>query len=219
VRRAKDEPGGAQDRVVYRGEGRFVKQSGGPGQYGHCILEVEPQPNGTGFNFETRVENGAVPALFFKPIEAGVREAMAQGMLAGYPIVDVRVTLVDGSYHEKDSNAYAFQTAGAMAFRDACSRAEMALLEPVGQVEVTTPSAFVGSVIGDLNRRRGRIERQQTAPGETVIVGGVVPIAEMFGYASDLRSMTQGRASFSLQPSGYEEAPRSIVTQIAAQRA
>lgn len=216
MRRANEDPGGArQTRNVLRGEGRYVRQDGGPGQYGHCVLELEPLPNGSGFAFESRITAGAIPSEYLKPIEAGVADAMRQGVLAGYPVVDVRVTVVDGSYHEKDSNAHAFRTAATMAFRDACAKGEVILLEPVGRLEVVIPTSYVGAVIGDLHRRRGRIERQETTTNETVTVGARVPLAETFGYASDLRSLTQGRADFTLQPGGYEEVPANIAAAVA----
>lgn len=202
-----------------RGEGRFVRQTGGPGMYGHCILEVGVLERGAGFVFRTALVGGTIPAEFIGPIEEGVRAAMATGILAGYPVVDVAVTLVDGSYHLKDSNAAAFRQAAMIAFRDACTKVEMGLLEPVASVEVLTPSECLGAVLSDLIRRRGQVTRQETRGNGDTMLGGTVPLAETFGYATDLRSLTQGRAAFTLIPSGYEFVPDAVAREIVARRA
>jgi elongation factor G len=204
----------------FRGEGRFVRRSGGPGMYGHCVIEVEPQERGVGFTFRSALVGGAIPAEFMRPIEEGIRDAMARGVLAGYPVVDVAVTLVDGSYHPVDSNAQAFRLAAGLAFRDACAKSEMGLLEPVADIEIVAPAECIGDVLGDLMKRRGQVMRQETQTGGTdVTLGGRVPMAETFGYATDLRSLTQGRATFTLTPSGYEFAPETVAREIIARRA
>jgi len=179
--------------------------------YGHCVLEVEATGIGSGFVFENGVVGGAIPNAYIADIKAGVEEAMRSGILAGYPVVDLKVTVVDGSYHEVDSNPVAFYKAGAEAFKDACGRAPMVILEPVAELDVTVPPEYFGNVMGDISRRRGQV---QGSDGDTI--RAVVPLAETFGYASDLRSMTQGRASFTLMPVTYAEVPKSIQDQLVA---
>ncbi len=200
-------------RQPARGEGRFIRQTGGRGQYGHAVIEVEPLPRGAGFEFVDRITGGVIPKEFIKPVEEGVREAMETGVLAGYPVVDVRVTLVDGSYHEVDSSELAFKIAGSLAFKDAAQRAKPVLLEPVMKVEVTTPELYMGDVLADLNARRGRIQSMEQRQGLRVITA-LVPLAEMFGYATDLRSRTQGRAVYTMEFSHYEEVPASVAEQV-----
>jgi len=200
-------------RQPARGEGRFIRQTGGRGQYGHAVVEVEPLPRGSGFEFVDRITGGVIPKEFIKPVEDGVREAMESGVLAGYPVVDVRVTLVDGSYHEVDSSELAFKIAGSLAFKDAAQKAKPVLLEPVMKVEVTTPEAYMGDVLADLNARRGRIQSMEQRQGLRVITA-LVPLAEMFGYATDLRSRTQGRAVYTMEFSHYEEVPASVAEEI-----
>ena len=173
-------------------EGRFVRQTGGRGQYGHAVINLEPAP-GEGFDFVNKIRGGSIPSEFIPAVEQGIEEALENGVKAGYPMVDVRVTLVDGSYHDVDSSEMAFKIAGSMAFREAARRAKPVLLEPVMAVEVVTPEEFMGDVIGDLNRRRGRIEGMEPR-GNAQVINAYVPLAEMFGYATDLRSQTQGRA-------------------------
>lgn len=205
--------------TVYRGEGRVDKQTGGPGQKAFCVLELEARDAGAGFEFVNRVAGGAIPREYLPSIEKGVKNAMTSGILAGYPVVDVRVSVVDGSYHEVDSSDYAFAEAARLAFRDACRNAPMILIEPVGLMEVTTPSEYVGPVIGDLNKRRGQLSGQNTLADGTAIVQATVPVAETFGYTTDLRSLTQGRASFSMSMTGYAEVPAPIREALIAQAA
>ncbi|MDW8153582.1 MAG: elongation factor G [Armatimonadota bacterium] len=200
-------------RVSARGEGKFIRQTGGRGQYGHVILDIEPLPRGGGFEFVDRTTGGVVPKEFHKAIEQGIREAMETGVLAGYPVVDVRAILVDGSYHEVDSSELAFKIAGSLAFKDAATKAGLVLLEPIMKVEVTTPEAYLGDVLSDLNARRGRIQSMEERAGMRVITA-LVPLAEMFGYATDLRSMTQGRGSYTMEFSHYEEVPPNVAEGI-----
>ena len=193
-------------------EGKFVKQTGGSGQYGVVYIDVEPIP-GEGFDFVSKIKGGAIPTEFIPSVEKGCEEAMANGVRAGYPMVDVRVTLTDGKYHETDSSEIAFKVAGSLAFKEACRRAKPVLLEPVFKVTVTTPDEFLGDVIGDLSRRRGQIEGQERQ-GNALAVTGYVPLSEMFGYVTDLRSNTQGRASSTMQFERYEEVPPNIAEKI-----
>jgi elongation factor G len=201
-------------RVPATAQGRFVRQTGGRGQYGDVVLEVEPAP-GEGFSFENKIVGGAVPREFVPAVEKGVREALDTGVLAGYPMVDVKVRLTDGSYHEVDSSELAFKIAGSMAVKEACRRARPVLLEPVMDVEVVTPREYVGAVIGNLNSRRGRIVSQEIRGGSEV-VRAFVPLGQMFGYVTDLRSMTQGRATSTMQFARYEEVPPAIAEEIVA---
>ena len=198
------------DRTRYRGEGRVDKQNGGKGQKAYCVLLLEALEAGAGFEFVSEVVGGAIPRIYLPSIEKGVKGAMARGVLAGYPVVDVRVAVVDGSYHEEDSNDLAFAEAGRLAFLDACRVAPMIVIEPIGLVEVLTPDGFVGPVLGDIARRRGRLLGQSALPDGTAIVRASVPVAETFGYTTDLRSLTQGRASFSMSVSGYAEVPPAV---------
>lgn len=196
-------------------EGKFVRQSGGKGQYGHVVINVEPGDVGTGFEFVSKIVGGAVPREYVSSVENGIKEACESGVLAGYPLIDIRATLVDGSYHEVDSSEMAFKIAGSMALREAVKRAAPVLLEPSMKVEVEVPGDFLGDVIGDLNSRRGQVEAMD--PGEPVAkVTAKVPLAEMFGYATDIRSKTQGRGTFSMEFSNYEEVPRNIAETIMA---
>ena len=203
---------GSANRV----EGKFIRQTGGAGQYGVVYIDIEPAP-GEGFDFVNEVKGGAVPSEFIPAVEQGIEEAMASGVLAGYPVQDVRVRLVDGKSHEVDSSEMAFKIAGSLAFKDAAKRANPVLLEPIMSVEVVTPQEFVGDVIGDLSRRRGRVESQEQR-GNAIAVRASVPLAEMFGYATDLRSMTQGRANYTMQFSRYEEVPPQIAREIIESR-
>ncbi len=200
---------------VERVEGRFVRQTGGRGQYGHAIVNVEPAESGEGYEFINRIVGGAIPREFIPAVDLGIQEAMESGPLAGYPVVDVRVELVDGSYHEVDSSEMAFKVAGSLAFRNAVQRAKPKLLEPVMAVEAVTPEEYLGDVMGDLSARRGRIEHLEPR-GNAQAVRARVPLATMFGYATDLRSMTQGRATFTMQFDRYEEAPAAISAEIVA---
>ncbi len=197
-------------------EGKFVRQTGGSGQYGVVYINIEPAP-GEGFEFINKIKGGAIPSEFIPAVEKGVEEALENGVKAGYPMVDIRVTLVDGKYHDVDSSEIAFKVAGSIAFKEAAKRAKPVLLEPIFAVEVVTPQDFVGDVIGDLSRRRGRVEGQEPR-GNAVAVTGTAPLSEMFGYATDLRSNTQGRANYTMQFEGYEEVPPNIAEKIIEQR-
>jgi elongation factor G len=198
-----------------KAEGKFVRQSGGRGQYGHVYIELEPQEPGKGFGFESKVVGGAVPREYFNAVEKGIREAGENGILAGYPVVDVKATLYDGSYHEVDSSEMAFKIAGSMAFKEAAKKAKPVLLEPIMSVEVVTPEEYMGDVIGDLNSRRGKIQSMEKR-GKAQIIKAHVPLSEMFGYATDLRSRTQGRATYTMQFANYDEVPKSISEAIIA---
>ncbi len=197
------------------GNGRFVRQTGGKGQYGHVILTLEPGEKGTGFEFVDKIVGGIIPREYMRAVETGIREALETGIYAGYPMVDVRTTVYDGSYHEVDSSEMSFKIAASMAVKDAVAKADPAVLEPMMRVEVTMPEEFMGDVIGDLNSRRGHIEGMDSR-GSTQVVRSFVPLAEMFGYATDLRSMTQGRASYSMELSHYAEVPASIAAELVA---
>ena len=196
-------------------EGKFVRQSGGRGQYGHVWLDLEPLGRGSGFEFVNKVVGGSVPREYVPAVEKGVKEAMEGGVLAGYPIVDCKVTIFDGSYHEVDSSEMAFKIAGSMAFKEGAKKAGIALVEPIMSVEVVTPEEYMGDVIGDLNSRRGKIQSMEKR-GKTQVIEGSVPLADMFGYATDLRSKTQGRATYTMQFSRYEEVPKGIMEGIVA---
>jgi elongation factor G len=200
-------------RKVAEAEGKYIRQTGGSGNYGHCKLRVEPNEPGKGYEFVNEIKGGSVPKEYIKPIDQGVQGALELGILAGYPIVDVKVFLFDGSYHEVDSNEMAFKFAGSIAFKEAARKASPVLLEPVMAVEVTVPEEHMGTIIGDINSRRGRIEGMEHAAGSQVIKA-IVPLKEMFGYVNDIRSSTQGRASYSMQFARYEEAPRMIADEI-----
>ena len=202
-------------RKSVEAEGKFVRQSGGHGQYGHCWLKLEPQEPGEGFAFENKVVGGAIPKEFIKPIEDGVKQAMEAGVVAGYPMVDIKATVFDGSFHEVDSSEAAFKVAGSMAFRNGAEKANPVLLEPYVKVEVTVPEEYMGDVIGDLNSRRGRIDGMEARNGSQVITG-FVPLSEMFGYSTDLRSKTQGRGNYSMEVAYYDEVPKNIADQIVA---
>ncbi|MGM0368991.1 MAG: elongation factor G [Bacillota bacterium] len=194
-------------------EGKFIRQSGGRGQYGHVIMEVEPLDVGEGFQFEDNVVGGVVPRDYISSVEEGAREALENGVLAGYPVVDVKVSLEDGSHHEVDSSEMAFKIAGSMAIRKNSHRLKPALLEPVMKVEITTPEEYMGDVIGDLNSRRGQVEGMEQR-GNAKIITGYVPLSEMFGYSTDLRSKTQGRAQYVMQMDHYEQVPKNIAKEI-----
>jgi len=200
-------------RKSVKAEGKFVRQSGGRGQYGHVWIEVEPLEAGTGYEFVNKIVGGVVPKEYIGPVDQGIQEAMESGVLGGYPVVDVRVTLYDGSYHEVDSSEMAFKIAGSMAFKEAMKKANPVLLEPMMKVEVTVPEEYMGDVMGDINSRRGRIEGMEARFGVQVITA-YVPLAEMFGYATDLRSKSQGRGVYTMQLSHYEEVPASIAEKI-----
>ena len=202
-------------RKQVKTEGKFVRQSGGRGQYGHCVLELYPQEPGQGFTFENKVVGGAIPKEYISPIEAGIKEAMENGVVAGYPMVDIKVVVIDGSYHDVDSSEMAFKIAGSMGFRAGAQKATPVLLEPYMKVEVVVPEEYMGDVIGDLNSRRGRIDGMEARAGAQVIKS-FVPLSEMFGYATDLRSKTQGRGNYSMEISHYDEVPKNISEAIVA---
>ncbi len=204
-------------RKAVQAEGKFVRQSGGRGQYGHAIITLEPLEPGSGFIFESKIVGGAVPKEYIAPIEAGIKEAMQNGIVAGYETVDVKATLIDGSYHDVDSSEMAFKVAGSMAFKAAAAKANPVLLEPVMRIEVTVPEEYMGDVMGDLNSRRGRIEGME-ARNNAQIIRGFVPLSEMFGYATDLRSKTQGRGVYTMQSDHFEEVPKNIAEEIIAKR-
>ena len=200
-------------RKAVKAEGKFVRQSGGRGQYGHCWIELIPQERGKGYEFVNNIVGGAIPKEYIAPIDQGIQEAMLNGILASYPVIDCKVVLFDGSYHEVDSSEMAFKIAGSMAFKNAMAKADPVILEPIMHVEVTVPEEYMGDVMGDLNSRRGRIEGMEQRAGAQVI-RAQVPLAEMFGYATSLRSRTQGRGNYSMEPSTNEEVPKSIQDQI-----
>ncbi len=221
MREYKVEANVGKPQVAYRetirrkaeAEGKYIRQTGGRGQYGHAKIRIEPQEPGKGYEFVNDIVGGSVPKEFIKPIDQGIKEAMEGGVLAGYEMVDVKATLYDGSYHDVDSNEMAFKIAGSMAFKEAARKASPVLLEPVMSVEVVTPEDYAGVIMGDLSSRRGRIEGMEHRAGSQVIKA-IVPLAEMFGYATHMRSSTQGRAEYSMHFARYEEAPRSVSEEI-----
>jgi elongation factor G len=200
-------------RKKVEAEGKFVRQSGGRGQYGHVWIELEPNEKGKGFEFENGIVGGAIPREYIRPVEQGIQEAMRNGVLAGYPVEDVKVRLFDGSFHDVDSSEMAFKVAGSMAFKEGARKADPVILEPIMGVEVVTPEEYMGDVMGDLNSRRGRIEGMNPRK-DAQVIKAKVPLSEMFGYSTTLRSMTQGRAIYSMEISHYDEAPKSVSEQI-----
>jgi elongation factor G len=200
-------------RPVQKVEGKFVRQTGGRGQYGHAVINLEPAEPGEGYEFLDKIVGGKIPKEYIPSIDLGIQEAMESGTLAGYPVVDIRIELVEGSYHDVDSSEMAYKVAGSMAFKNAMQRANPKLLEPVMAVEVVTPEDYLGDVMGDLNSRRGRVEGLEPR-GNAQAIRAHVPLATMFGYATDLRSTTQGRATFTMQFDRYEEVPQSIAGEI-----
>ncbi len=225
-REFKVEANVGRPRVAYRetitqmaeGEGKYIKQSGGRGQYGHCWIRVEPNEKGKGFEFIDEVKGGVIPKEFIQPIHKGIKETLDTGVVAGYPMVDIKATAFDGSYHEVDSSEAAFKIAGSMGFKEACRKAKPVLLEPIMKVEVTTPEANMGDVIGDLNSKRAVIN-EMTNRGQAKVIDAQVPLGEMFGYATAIRSMTQGRASYSMEFSHYQEVPRNVADAIIGDKA
>ena len=199
--------------TVEKQEGKFVRQSGGRGQYGHVVIKLEPNEEGKGYEFENAIVGGAVPKEYIGAVQKGIEEQMGNGVLAGYPVVDVKATLFDGSYHEVDSSEVAFKIAGSMAFKEGALKASPVLLEPMMKVEVVTPEEYMGDVMGDLNRRRGITEGMDEAPAGKVI-RAQVPLSEMFGYATDLRSMSQGRATYSMEFHRYAEVPNNVAEAV-----
>jgi elongation factor G len=223
MREFKVEANVGKPQVAYRetirrnsqAEGKFIRQTGGRGQYGHVKIRLEPNEAGKGYEFVNEIVGGVVPREYIKPVDEGIKEAMEGGILAGYPVEDVKAILYDGSYHEVDSSEMAFKIAGSMAFKEAAKKASPVLLEPVMSVEVVVPEEFMGTIIGDLNSRRGHIEGMEHRAGSQVIKA-IVPLSEMFGYATQMRSLTQGRATFSMHFARYEEVPRSVSEEIIA---
>ena len=200
-------------RKSVKAEGKFVRQSGGRGQYGHCILELTPVEPGQGYSFENKVVGGAIPKEYIAPIDQGIQEAMQSGVLGGYPVVDVKVAVIDGSYHDVDSSEMAFKIAGSMGFKEGMRKADPVLLEPIMRVDITVPEEYMGDVMGDISSRRGRIEGMEALNGAQII-RAFVPLSQMFGYATALRSRTQGRGVFVMQIDHFEEVPRSIMEEI-----
>jgi elongation factor G len=223
MREFKVEANVGKPQVAYRetitkkvkAEGKFVRQSGGRGQYGHVWLEIEPQEPGKGYEFVDAIKGGVVPREYIPAVDKGIQEALDNGVLAGFPVVDVKVTLVEGPYHEVDSSEMAFKIAGSMGFKEGCSKASPVLLEPIMSVEVVVPEEYMGTVVGDLNSRRGRIMGMDSRAGAQV-VSAMVPLAQMFGYATDLRSATQGRATYTMTFDHYEQVPKSVSEEIIA---
>lgn len=200
-------------KKVAQGEGKYIRQTGGRGQYGHCFLRIEPLGRGEGFVFESEIKGGAIPQEFIAPIEKGVKEKMENGILAGFPMVDMKVVVYDGTYHDVDSSEIAFKIAGSLALEEAAKRADMVILEPIMKLEVTTPDEFMGDVIGDLSSKRAQIQGTQKR-GQMSVINGMAPLAELSGYATKLRSISQGRASFYMEPSHYEEMPKNIAENL-----
>lgn len=200
-------------KKIAQGEGKYIKQSGGRGQYGHCYLRIEPRGRGEGYEFKNEIVGGTIPREFIPAIQKGVKKSMDNGVLAGYPMVDMLVAVYDGSFHEVDSSEEAFKVAGSLALKDAIKRADAVLLEPIMKLDVTTPEDFMGDIIGDLSSKRARIEGTESR-GNVRVVSAKVPLAEMFGYATNLRSQTQGRASFNMEPSHYEEVPKNVASKL-----
>jgi elongation factor G len=202
-------------KIAADAEGKYVKQSGGKGQYGHCWLKVEPQEPGKGYEFEDDTKGGSIPKEFIPAVEKGVKASLTRGIQAGYPVVDIKVTVYDGSYHEVDSSEMAFKMAGSMAFQAACKKANPIIMEPMMKVEVTTPESYMGDVIGDLNSKRGQIQ-EMFDRGQIKVIKAIVPLASMFGYATTLRSISQGRANYSMEFGHYAEVPRNVAETIIA---
>jgi elongation factor G len=202
-------------KAVKNVEGKFVRQTGGHGQYGHCVINMEPLPAGTGYEFDNQIVGGVIPKEFIPSIDKGIQEALQTGVIAGYPTEDIKVELIDGSFHEVDSSEAAFKIAGSMAIKEALRRSNPVLLEPIMNVEVTTPEQYMGDVMGNLSSRRGKIEGMEDRKNAKVI-RAKVPLGEMFGYATDLRSATQGRAVYTMQFSDYEPVPKNIADEIKA---
>jgi elongation factor G len=223
MREYKVEANVGKPQVAYRetirgnaeAEGKYIRQTGGSGNYGHAKIRISPNEPGKGYEFSNDIKGGTIPKEYIKPIDQGIQDAMTRGVLAGYEMVDIKVSLYDGSYHDVDSNEMAFKIAGSMAFKEAARKAKPVLLEPVMDVEVTVPEEFMGTIIGDLNSRRGRIEGMEMVGG-TQAIKATVPLSTMFGYATHMRSSTQGRANYSMQFKQYEEAPKSVSEEIIA---
>mgnify|MGYP002536239230 CR=1 FL=1 len=220
-REFKVEADSGKPQIAYRetitkkahGVGKFVRQSGGRGQYGHAEIDIEPLEKGKHYEFVNAIVGGVIPKEYIKPTEDGIKEAMINGVVAGYPVVDVKVTLVFGSFHEVDSSEMAFKMAGIFAFKDAMKNAAPILLEPIMKVEVTTPDEYQGDIMGDINRRRGQIQGMETK-GNLCNIRAFIPLETMFGYATDIRSLSSGRASYSMEPSHFEQVPNNVLKQV-----
>ena len=206
-------------KVCEEVEGKFIKQSGGRGQYGHVVLKVEPNEQGKGYEFVDAIKGGVVPREYIPAVDRGVQETLGAGVVAGYPVVDVKVTLFFGSYHDVDSNENAFKMAGSMAFKEGCRKASPVLLEPMMSVEVETPEDYAGTVMGDLSSRRGMVQGMDDMVGGGKAIKAEVPLAEMFGYSTTLRSLTQGRATYTMEFKHYSEAPKNVADAVITARA
>jgi elongation factor G len=202
-------------KKIAEGEGKYIRQTGGRGQYGHCLLRVEPLGRGEGFIFKSEIKGGAIPSEYVPAIEKGVKEKLENGILAGFPVVDIKVAVYDGSFHDVDSSEMAFKIAGSLAVENAFKSAEPALLEPIMKMEVSTPEEFMGDVIGDLSSKRAQIQGTEKR-GTMTVIGALAPLAELSGYATKLRSISQGRANYYMEPSHYEEVPRNVKDAIVA---
>jgi elongation factor G len=227
LREMKVEANVGKPKVAYReaiktdaqAEGKYVRQSGGRGQYGHCWVRLEPMERGKGFEFVNEVKGGAIPQEYIKPISKGIEEAMARGVIAGYPVIDIKATVYDGSFHEVDSSEAAFKIAGSLAFQEAFKRADPVVLEPIMKVEVTTPEQFMGDIVGDLSSKRGQIENMSDRSDGIKVITAHVPLNSMFGYSTQVRSMSQGRAAYSMEFEKYQELPKNLAAELAAKNA
>ena len=199
-------------------EGKYIRQSGGKGQYGHCIVTMEPLERGSGFVFEDKTVGGSIPKEYIPAIQAGIDEAKMSGILAGYELIDFKVTVIDGSYHDVDSSEMAFKIAGSMAYKEGAKKANPVILEPIMKVNVVLPEEYLGDVMGDINRRRGNLQEMELRDGQQII-NATVPLSEMFGYATDLRSLTQGRGTFQMDFERYDEVPKFVADKIIGERA
>ncbi|HOY53194.1 MAG TPA: elongation factor G, partial [Opitutaceae bacterium] len=221
VREFKVEADAGKPQIAYRetiskpatGEGKFIRQSGGRGQYGHCVVKLEPNEKGKGNEIISAIVGGVIPKEFIKPTIDGIREASNNGVIAGYPVIDFKAQIIDGSFHEVDSSEMAFKMAGIFGFKEAMKDAKPILLEPIMKVEVTVPEEYQGDIMGDINRRRGQIQGMESRDGACIIVA-MVPLETMFGYATDIRSLSKGRASYSMTPSHFEQVPSSVLTKV-----
>ncbi len=223
LREMKVEANVGKPRVAFRetikgsaeAEGKYVRQSGGRGQYGHCWIKLEPLESGKGYEFVNEIKGGVIPQEYIKPIGKGIEEAMAKGVIAGYPAVDIKATVYDGSYHEVDSSEAAFKIAGSLAFQSAFKKADPIVLEPIMKVEVTTPEQFMGDIVGDLSAKRGQIENMGDRAGGIKVITAHVPLSSMFGYSTQIRSMSQGRAAYSMEFDKYQELPKNLALELA----
>jgi len=227
MREMKVEANVGKPRVAYReaikgtaeAEGKYVRQSGGRGQYGHCWIRLEPLEGGKGFEFVNEIKGGVIPQEYIKPIQKGIEEAMARGVIAGYPAIDIKATVYDGSYHEVDSSEAAFKIAGSLAFQEGFKRDNPVILEPIMKVEVVTPEQFMGDIVGDLSSKRGQIENMGDRGQGIKVITAHVPLSAMFGYSTQVRSMSQGRASYSMEFEKYQELPKNLAQELAEKNA